>query len=504
MESQKSHPANTTLRKNAIVTLDIINVNAKGFGIGRVDDFVLFTEGALPGERIEAQIVKLKSRYGFAKISRIITPSPARITPRCTVAAGLRPSPSGICGGCQFQHCDYAAQLEIKKQIVIDALTRIGGFSSPPVADVLGHFDASDTTPWHYRNKGIFPVAPADNADGFAIGMYAARSHRLVEIDECLLQHPMHKRVLFVVRNHMHARKITPYDESSHTGTMRQIMVRTSAATDEVMVVLVATCDHLPAEDELAQTLVRDAGATTVLINPHTARGNTVLGNRFRTLTGSGSIEESIGAVRYRISPQSFFQVNSHQVKKLYDIALQMAGNADYIIDAHAGAGGITLYAAHQAATQGRKLHALGIDIVAAAINDAQKNADLNGINNVTFQVGAAEEVIPTMLSAANAMNCTNGHPNTVSSVPTISAARPQLVFLDPPRKGCETPLLDALITAHIPKVVYISCDPATLARDIKHLHSGGYTLQQVQPVDMFPHTGHVECVALLTKEESA
>jgi len=470
------------LRKNAAVILDIDNVNAKGFGIGRVDDFVLFVEGALPGERVEAHVIKLKPRYGYAKIVRIITPSPSRITPRCTVASA--------CGGCQFQHCDYAAQLAIKKQMVIDAFVRIGGIADPPVAEVLGYaygqtaatdVPEQDTpTTWFYRNKGIFPVAPANNADGFAIGMYAARSHRLVQIDECLLQHPAHKRVLFVVRNHMRTHHITPYDETTHTGLMRQVMVRTAAATGEVMVVLVANCDRLPAEDALAQTLAREAGATTVLINPHTTRGNTVLGKHFRILSGSGYIEESIGAVRYRISPQSFFQVNSHQVKVLYDVALHMAGDANHIIDAHVGAGGITLYAAHQAAAHGRDLYALGIDTVPAAIADAQKNAERNGMHDINFVIGAAEEVIPKLLEIA---------------VP------PQVVFLDPPRKGCGTPLLDALITAKIPKVVYISCDPATLARDVKLLCAGGYRLNQIQPVDMFPHTGHVECVAELTAE---
>ena len=453
-----------SLRKNATVLLDIANVNAKGQGIGRVGDFVLFVEGALPGEHVEARILKLKTRYGFAKVSRVVTPSPSRITPRCPVAS--------VCGGCVFQHCDYNGQLAIKKQIVVDALARIGGIADPPMADVLGC-----ATPWFYRNKGIFPVAPATNADGFAIGMYAARSHRLVEIDECLLQRPAHKRVLTVVRDYMRTHKVTPYDETTHTGWVRQVMVRTSAATGEVMVVLVANCDRLPAENELAQALTTDANASTVLVNTHTARGNVVLGKHFRVLSGSGYMEEHIGVSRYRISPQSFFQVNSHQVKVLYDTARHMAGNAVRIIDAHAGAGGITLYAAQQAATQGKTLHMLGIDTVASAISDAKENAALNGMFDINFVIGAAEEVIPKLLEVAE---------------------HPQAVYLDPPRKGCETPLLDALVTAKIRKIVYISCDPATLARDIKHLCAGGYTLKQVQPVDMFPHTGHIECVAEL------
>jgi len=259
---------------------------------------------------------------------------------------------------------------------------------------------------------------------------------------------------------------------------MRQIMIRTSAATGEVMVVLVINGQSLPAEATLAQTLADEASASTVIINPHTARGNAVLGKHFRVIAGNGYIEESIGAVRYHISPQSFFQINSHQVKVLYDTAIQMAGDVNYFLDAHAGAGGITLYAAHHA--NNANVQALGVDIVAPAITDAQKNAALNGINHATFVTGAAEEVIPALLKDA------------------APDAQPQVVFLDPPRKGCETPLLDALIATRIPKIVYISCDPATLARDVKHLCAGGYTLVQVQPVDMFAHTGHVECVAEL------
>ena len=462
-------PRNTAVVKNSLLSLSITNTNAKGFGVGRVNDFVLLVDGGLTGDTLEVQVVKVKSRYGYAKLLRIITPAPHRIESPCPV--------STQCGGCQFQHCDYKGQLLIKKQIVTDALTRVGGLTNPPVRDVLGM-----ESPTRYRNKGVFPVVPAQNDDGFAIGMYAARSHRIVEINDCLLQHPAAIRVLFVVKDYLRQHKITPYDEVEHKGQMRQIMVRTTWATGEIMVVLVANADTLPGLDDLIQVTKEKAGVTTLLLSTHKTRSNAVLGDDFRVLSGKGYIEERIGGVRYRISAPSFFQVNSTQVKVLYDTALTMAGDTTHLLDAHVGAGGITLYAAARANHQGRALHVTGVDIVAPAITNAMENAALNHITNTRFITGAAEEVIPDLL--------TNG-------------LKPDVVFLDPPRRGCELPLLEALITAQIQKIVYISCDPATLARDVKILCNRGYILEIVQPVDMFPMTGHVEVVALLRRADT-
>jgi len=490
------------LKKNTVVVLDIENVNAKGFGIGRVNDFVLLVEGALPGEKIEARVLKVKTRYGYAKIQRIIKSSDHRITPSCKVSVS--------CGGCQFQHCDYTEQLKIKKRIVIDALTRVGGMENPPVTDVIGMGSGERVGfaplkaksvaeshplplgPARYRNKAVFPVVPASNADGFAIGMYASRSHRIVEVGDCLIQHSAHVGVLAVVKEYMRRNQVTPYDETAHKGTMRQIMIRTSLAAGEVMVVLVINGERLPKEKELAETLTNETGATTVLINPHTARSNAVLGERFRVLSGNGYIEEKIGEVRYRISAPSFFQVNPVQVKVLYDTALDQLRHksglsseglhtALTILDAHAGAGGIALYVASSRFEV--KPDIIGVDISEAAIADANKNAELNGIDNVRFIAGAAEKIIPDMLSR--------------------DGFRVDAVILDPPRRGCEPQLLDAIIHAKIPQIIYISCDPATLARDIKHLCAGGYTLNTVTPVDMFPITGHVEAIALLCRTDT-
>jgi len=451
------------VKKNATITIEIENVTAKGFGTAKVEDFVLFTEGGLPGDKLQVKVVKVKKTYGYGKILRILTPSPHRIQSPCPV--------SDKCGGCQWQHCDYQAQLGFKKQIVTDALTRIGGLADPPVKDVIGM-----ETPQPYRNKAVFPVVPVEG--GFAIGMYAPRSHRIIPVENCAIQHPAHVPVIKVVSDFMRRHKIEAYDEITHTGTMRHIIVRTSNATGEIMVVLVTNADNLPKENKLAAALT-DMGATTVLINPHKAKSNAVMGHNFRILTGEGFIREQIGQVWYRLSAPSFFQINPVQTAVLYDIAVSMANltGSEAVMDAHVGVGGMALAAA------GRAKHVTGVDIVQEAISDAEKNAELNGITNASFICGAAEEVIPQMLQGGQ--------------------SPPDVIFLDPPRKGCDAALLDALVAAEIRTIVYVSCDPATMARDIKLLAHGGYSLAGVQPVDMFPMTGKVETTALLCRNDT-
>ena len=492
-----------TPKKNSQHIIEIENVTATGSGVGRIDGFTIFVEGALPGDKLNIHIVKAKSRYGFGKIIEILQPSPHRIESPCPIFSR--------CGGCQWQNCNYEAQLAFKKQIVIDALERIGGVENPPVENVLGqlkikcacarvsyrpisysmrksyqlkdniealmHKDGENSeilhhhsAPHHYRNKAVFPVVPSNNEDGFAIGMFAARSHRIVELEYCNIQHPAHVAVIKAVKKYMRRNKVTPYDEISHKGLMRFIMVRTSLATGEIMVVLTINGKALPLEERLAEDL-KEVGATAVIISRHTAKSNVVLGDHFRVIHGSGTITERIGHVSYQISAPSFFQINPVQTKALYEIAVQQADlKGKTVIDAHVGAGGVSLFAAKYAK------EIIGVDIVQAAIDDGEKNAELNSISNMKFICGAAEEVLP----------------------PVIKEIAPEVMFLDPPRKGCDKALLDAIILAQVPRIVYISCDPATLARDVKVLIEGGYTLAAARPVDMFPHTGKIEVSCLL------
>ncbi|MCL2223890.1 MAG: 23S rRNA (uracil(1939)-C(5))-methyltransferase RlmD [Defluviitaleaceae bacterium] len=452
--------------KNSQHEIEIKDVTAKGFGIGYIGEFVVFIDGGLTGDVIETHIVKVKKRYGYGKIARILTPSPFRKESPCAV--------SETCGGCQWQHCEYSAQLKFKKQIVKSALEKIGGLVDPPVSDVIGM-----DNPERYRNKAVFPVVPEKNEDGFAIGMYAPRSHRLIEVADCGIQHIAHVGVLSVVKKYMRLHKIAAYDETTHRGTMRHIVVRTSLHTGEIMVVLVAKDKKkrgLPAAAELVAELTA-LGVTTVLLNCNNFRGNTIFGNDFEILSGEGFIREKIGEVEYQLSAPSFFQVNPVQTRILYEAAISQAqlDGTQTVIDAHAGTGGVALFAAKHAK------HVLGVDIVESAVQDAQKNAELNGITNTEFICGAAEDVIPEIVQRDGA----------------------GVVFLDPPRKGCDPILLDALISATVPRIVYISCDPATLARDVKHLTSGGFTLTAAQPVDMFPFTGKVETSVLLQRKDS-
>jgi len=445
--------------KNSTQAIEIVSVTAKGFGVGYINGFTVFVDGGLPGDELKIHMLKAKSRYGYGKIIEILRPSPHRIKSPCTIF--------DRCGGCQWQNCNYKAQLGFKKQIVIDALERIGQVKNPPVEDVLGMLK-----PVNYRNKAVFPVVPADNTAGFSIGMFSARSHRIVEVENCNIQHPAHVGVLKVVKKYMRRNKISPYNEITHKGLMRFVMIRTSLATKEIMVVLTINGQSLPLESRLAEDLT-EIGVTTVVISQHTAKNNIVLGDHFRVISGSGFIRERIGHVTYQISAPSFFQINPVQTKALYEIAVTQANlKGKVVIDAHVGAGGVSLYAAKQAK------EIIGVDIVDAAISDGQENARLNGINNMRFICGAAEEVIPSII-------------NDIS---------PQVVFLDPPRKGCEPGLIETLIRTQVERIVYISCDPATFARDVKMLVVGGYNLVTVQPVDMFPHTGKVEVSALLLR----
>jgi len=458
----------TTPGKNSVQIIEIESVTAKGFGVGYINGFTVFVDGGLPGDKLEIYMLKAKSRYGYGKITNILQPSPHRIESPCPVFER--------CGGCQWQNCDYQAQLGFKKQIVIDALERIGQVKKPPVLDVLGMLK-----PTNYRNKAVFPVVPANNEHGFAIGMFSARSHRIVEVENCNIQHPAHVAVLKVVKKYMRRNKVTPYNEVTHKGLMRFVMIRTSLATKEVMVVLTINGNGLPLESRLAEDLA-SIGVTTVVISRNTAKNNLVLGEHFRVVNGSGFICERIGRVKYQISAPSFFQINPVQTKALYEIAVAQAElKGKVVLDAHVGAGGVSLFAA------GHAKEILGVDIVPAAISDGEKNAELNEINNLRFICGAAEDVIPPLLEGSA----------------TCEGIVPEVVFLDPPRKGCDIALLHALISAQIKRIVYISCDPATFARDVKILVDGGYELVVVQPVDMFPHTGKVETTALLCRNDT-
>ena len=449
------------VEKNQTYTMSITDIGTNGEGIGRIDGYTVFVEGALPEEVITVLIVKTKKHFGYGKLLEILEPSPHRVTPACPVAAK--------CGGCQLQHLSYEGQLAFKTKKVKDHLERIGGFSGISVGYAKGMEE-----PWRYRNKAQFPVGGKTGEP--EIGFYAKRSHRIIDTPVCMLQNEVNDRIVKIIRAFLAEYEIPLYDETIHRGLVRHILTRIGRRTGEIMVCLVVNGRKLPHCDVLVERLREIEGMTSIVLNVNTDQTNVILGTEVHVLWGKETIRDYIGDVQFEISPLSFYQVNPLQTQVLYQTALDFAeleGN-ETVLDLYCGIGTISLFFAQKAK------HVFGVEIVPEAIADAKRNAALNGMNNADFAVGAAEDVIPRLYEEKG-----------------ITA---DVVVVDPPRKGCDSVLLDTIAAISPKKVVYVSCDSATLARDLAYLCPKGYTIEKVQVVDMFPHTVHVETVVLLSK----
>ena len=449
------------VEKNQTYTMSITDIGTNGEGIGRIDGYTVFVEGALPEETIKVLIVKTKKHFGYGKLLEILEPSPHRVTPACPVAAK--------CGGCQLQHLSYEGQLAFKTKKVKDHLERIGGFSGISVGYAKGMEE-----PWRYRNKAQFPVGGKTGEP--EIGFYAKRSHRIIDTPVCMLQNEVNDRIVKIIRAFLAEYEIPLYDETIHRGLVRHILTRIGRRTGEIMVCLVVNGRKLPHCDVLVERLREIEGMTSIVLNVNTDQTNVILGTEVHVLWGKETIRDYIGDVQFEISPLSFYQVNPLQTQVLYQTALDFAeleGN-ETVLDLYCGIGTISLFFAQKAK------HVFGVEIVPEAIADAKRNAALNGMNNADFAVGAAEDVIPRLYEEKG-----------------ITA---DVVVVDPPRKGCDSVLLDTIAAISPKKVVYVSCDSATLARDLAYLCPKGYTIEKVQVVDMFPHTVHVETVVLLSK----
>lgn len=449
------------VEKNQTYTMSITDIGTNGEGIGRIDGYTVFVEGALPEEVIKVLIVKTKKHFGYGKLLEILEPSPHRVTPACPVAAK--------CGGCQLQHLSYEGQLAFKTKKVKDHLERIGGFSGISVGYAKGMEE-----PWRYRNKAQFPVGGKTGEP--EIGFYAKRSHRIIDTPVCMLQNEVNDRIVKIIRAFLAEYEIPLYDETIHRGLVRHILTRIGRRTGEIMVCLVVNGRKLPHCDVLVERLREIEGMTSIVLNVNTDQTNVILGTEVHVLWGKETIRDYIGDVQFEISPLSFYQVNPLQTQVLYQTALDFAeleGN-ETVLDLYCGIGTISLFFAQKAK------HVFGVEIVPEAIADAKRNAALNGMNNADFAVGAAEDVIPRLYEEKG-----------------ITA---DVVVVDPPRKGCDSVLLDTIAAISPKKVVYVSCDSATLARDLAYLCPKGYTIEKVQVVDMFPHTVHVETVVLLSK----
>lgn len=444
------------------VQLTIEGLTADGEGVARYQGFTVFVPGALPGDQVEAQVISVKPKYGRALPSKIVSAAKQRVAPLCPVY--------DACGACQLQHLAYAAQLEHKRQWVVDALERIG-----KLTDVVVHPTLSMQEPWRYRNKAQFPVGLTDGR--IVAGCYRQRSHEVVDIDDCSIQHPLSARVLQVVKELAQAYGLSIYDEPTGAGLLRHVLVKIGFFTGEALAVLVTTAEPFPSSRQFGADLMQQVPELVgVVQNINNRRTNVILGDKTITLAGRDYLIDKLGGLRFRISARSFYQVNPLQTEVLYQKALAYAGLTGHetVIDAYCGIGTISLFLARRAK------RVIGIEIVEAAILDARRNATLNGIDNAEFIVGQAEAIMPCLHA---------------------EGFRPDVIVVDPPRAGCAEQLLEAIVNMQPQRVVYVSCNPTTLARDLAYLSQNGFVVQEVQPVDMFPHTGHVECVALITRK---
>ncbi|MBR0444756.1 MAG: 23S rRNA (uracil(1939)-C(5))-methyltransferase RlmD [Clostridia bacterium] len=441
------------VNKNDDVTLEITGINSDGQGVGRVNGYAVFVPGALIGETVSAHVIKAGSSFAVAKLADITVPSPDRVVPFCPAF------PS--CGGCTLQHLSYPAQLKLKTQLVYDAFRHIGRFENVRVEPILGM-----GRPLQYRNKGSFPFSALDDGT-VAFGFFSPKSHRLIPLTDCPIQDPKIISCVSAVRNWAESNHIVPYDEDTRQGLLRHAVVRISSE-GKVMVVVVTT-GALPCQDALVSSLP-DAASIWHNVNPDNT--NVIFGKQFRLVWGDRTLCHEIAGCKYSISPQSFLQVNTAQTEVLYHTAIRFLNPRpdETIMDAYCGAGTISLLLSSYCK------NVIGIESVPEAIADASRNAAQNSIQNTSFICGKVEDLLPK-------------YRQSVSSV-----------ILDPPRKGCDPTVLSCIAESHIQRLVYVSCNPATLARDAAVLSSFGYSVDIIQPVDMFPHTSHVESVVKLTR----
>lgn len=455
--------------KNKEYEIVIDDITLSGEGVGKIDGYALFVKDAIVGDRIIAKVIKTKKNYGYGRLMEIITPSPDRVEPACPV--------SKACGGCTLMAMSYAKQLEFKTNLIRSNLSHIGGLTDIEVPPVIGM-----ENPYRYRNKAQFPVG-TDKNGSIVMGFYAGRTHSIIPCQDCLIGSDVNAGILAKIKEHMLRYGVKPYNEELHNGLVRHILIRIGASTGQIMVCLVINGEHIKAEEELVKSLQKmdfsgERKIASIMLNYNTERTNVILGRECRLLAGTPYIEDYIGSVKYRISPLSFYQVNPVQTKVLYELALEYAGltGSETVWDLYCGIGTISLFLAQKAK------QVYGVEIVPQAIDDAKSNAAINGISNAEFYVGRAEDVLPEKYAK--------------------DGIHADVIVVDPPRKGCAETLLATMVQMAPERIVYVSCDSATLARDLKYLAANGYEVRKVQGVDQFGHSGHVECVVLMSRVE--
>lgn len=453
-----------TVKKNENYIVKIESLSQDGAGVGRISGFVVFCEGLLPGETAEVRIIKLTSSYAIGKTLRIIDSSPDRVEPQCSY--------SKECGGCSFFHFKYDSQLKNKEQYVVDCLSRIGGIVNYTLMPVRGMKD-----PVNYRNKAQYPIG-YDKDGNVVTGFYAKASHRLVPVESCLIEDVRANKIRSFVAKYIQENNISLYNEFKHEGLVRNILIRTSSLNDSVMLIIVMTDNDFPEADKFISELTKECtDVVSVYFNINPKATNVILGDKYIHVYGEKRLEDAIDGVRFLLSPASFFQVNPSQTTVLYDLVAQFAElkETDDLLDIYCGIGTIGIYLAKK-----HKIRSLtGIEYVEQAIEDAKINAKINDVDNSSFYAGDAKDV---------AKNLVDKHFD--------------VTVIDPPRKGCDEELLKLLVEISSDRIVYVSCNPATLARDLQYLSDNGYIVRKVCPVDLFPWTSHVECVTLMSKVE--
>lgn len=455
------------MEKNTEFVMKIEDMGTAGEGIGKHEGMTFFVKDALIGDVARVRVTKLKKTYGYARLMEILEPSPDRAEPPCAFHRQ--------CGGCQIQALSYEKQLEFKQRKVEGNLRRIGGFSEIPMEPIAGM-----EYPFHYRNKAQFPIGT--DVDGHIIaGFYAGRTHRIIPNRDCALGVPQNRQILDIVIGYMERYHVTAYDEMSGQGLVRHVLIRYGFRTGELMVCLIVNGSRLSHEDVLVKELCILPGMTSISLNSNREKNNVILGKETRLLWGQPYITDYIGDVKYQISPVSFYQVNPVQTEVMYKTALEYADlhGTETVWDLYCGIGTISLFLAQKAK------QVYGVEIVAQAIEDARRNAALNGIENAEFFVGKAEEVLPEFYEKEDRAG---------------RKAYADVIVVDPPRKGCDARLLETILAMAPKRVVYVSCDSATLARDLKVLCGGGYRLARVKVVDNFCQTVHTECVVLVVR----
>lgn len=451
-----------TLKKNEIKTGQVLDLTHEGHGVVKIDRYPIFVPNALINETIEYKIIKVKKNFAIGKLLNVIVESDSRVEPPCVYY--------DKCGGCQLQHMTYQAQLTMKKEQVINLFHRKGSFNDTVIHDTVGMED-----PWRYRNKSQIPIGLNNNKKPI-MGFYRQCSHDIIDMDSCLIQDEKHQQVMNDVKQLISELNISVYNEKTKKGLLRHLVVRTGHYTNQMMIILVTNGKAFKQANQLVEALVKlHPNVTSIKQNINDAHSNVIMGRKSITLYGTDEIEDKLSEITFNISDQSFYQINSHQTEKLYNQALeyaQLTGN-EIVLDTYCGIGTIGLYMA------GKSKHVYGVEVVPSAIKDAEENATINQLENTTFVCGKAEEVILKWKA---------------------EGIRPDVVMVDPPRKGCDETFIKTLLELNPKRIVYISCNPSTQQRDAQLL-SQQYDLKEITPVDMFPQTTHIETVALFERK---